>query len=190
MKELPKRQGGLDSTVGRSERRQERIEEMTSKVMGMVPAGAVSTSPAHPAAAPKADPDGGAGAPRPEPGGDGLDKTQGLVSTIETQGRSYQEEQERIAQGRRRGDLEREAKERQAKKRKMPTSVKLTQATKKDIVVMNARLYDYDVKLNLRGLIMYAMENLKGLPDSKVAELMRPFDVDNRRSSDEDEDLE
>ncbi len=77
----------------------------------------------------------------------------------------------------------RQQKRKKLTKTKMPTSIWIPEAAKKDILNLNMRKLDYDVKINVRGLMLLA---LKTLPDAKIAEVMKEFDIDDRRKASEE----
>lgn len=194
-KNLPTAKGVLEPSLGKVEKREARMDEITKRVMGQIPADVMKphapTRPEGPAAAAEADFDGkvaGSETPAPRATIPATPKREQIAETIAETAKSYQNEATRVAERGRDEELERQQKQKKSTKTKMPTSIWIPESAKKDILNLNMRTFDHDVKINVRGLMLFALKTLQTLPDAKIAEVMREFDIDDRRKPSEDEE--
>jgi len=194
-KNLPTAKGVLETNLGKVEKREAKIDEITKLVMGQIPADVMKpTAPTRleglsPAA--EADFEGKSESSQslaPRSNSSTTPKKEQLAETIAETAKSYQSEATRVSERGRDEELLRLQKHKNSTKTKMPTSIWIPESAKKDMMNLNMRTYDYKVKINVRGLMLFALKTLQTLPDSKIAEVMKEFDVDDRRKGSGEEE--
>ena len=194
-KNLPTAKGVLEPSLGKIEKREAKMDEITRRVMGQIPADVMNppaaTRPESPAAVAEADFDGkreGTETLAPRAPIPASPKREQIAESIAETAKSYQSEATRVAERGRDEELERQKKQKKSTKTKMPTSIWIPESAKKDILNLNMRTFDHDVKINVRGLMLFALKTLQSLPDAKIAEVMREFDIDDRRKGNGEEE--
>jgi hypothetical protein len=194
-KNLPTAKGVLETSLGKVEKREAKIDEIAKLVMGQIPADVMKQTPParpeslqHVSEADIASRGETTSTTTPRPASLSTPKKEQLAESIAETAKTYQSEATRVAERGRDEELERQQKQKKSTKTKMPTSIWIPESAKKDILNLNMRTYDYKVKINVRGLMLFALKTLQTLPDSKIAEVMKEFDVDDRRKGNGEEE--
>jgi hypothetical protein len=173
--ELPTSKGALESTITKAEKRSLKIQEIAGNILASVGHGTMDAreiSSSNPTTSPVAEP---VIAPVNNTNPSPTVKFPQIAEVIANQARAYQAEHESIAAKRQEGVLIARAKEAVSRRTKQATSVKVPESVLKEIMLLNGRLFDFDVRISMGGLIVFAMDTLRQFPESGIAEIMSQY---------------
>lgn len=189
MTNLPKAKGALEPIITKDEKKTERVNAASAQIL----AGALTAIPpvqAAPATGPMAEkafdleeteaPATPAGGPA-TPGRPAASRVDSLKNDLTAQAERYSTEQQRLAQDRmkkRKLEAERESKDQNTTK---STSVWLPPAAKKEMLTLQLRMFDHDVQVSPKTLVLYALDKLRLMPDEDVAKELKAANRDKRR---------
>ncbi|HLP39900.1 MAG TPA: hypothetical protein VK465_00205 [Fibrobacteria bacterium] len=189
MSNLPKAKGALEPIITKDEKKTERVNAASAQIL----AGALTAIPPVQAApdmgtmaekafvleeteAPAMPVGGGA-----TPGRSTASRVDNLKNDLTAQAERYSSEQQRLAQDRmkkRKLDAERESKDQNTTK---STSVWLPPAAKKEMLTLQMRMFDHDVQVSPKTLVLYALDKLRLMPDEDAAKELKASNRDKRR---------